>query len=168
MNGPSRQPPSLFDWIAFGSVVAGFAAGGMLDTSSPVWLRSAGVATLAAALPLFILPFAHLGRYGAREPGKSYMDTTRVADRGVYALVRHPQYLGYSLLVVGLALISFHWVTVTLAVLAVAGFGMQARSEERDLLERMGAPYADYVARVPRFNLLLGALRWLKSRRLTP
>ena len=168
MNGPRGQPRSLFDWIAVGAVVAGLVAGQLLETSSPGWLRGVGLAALAASLPLFILPFAQLGRYGAREPGKSYMDTTRVADRGVYALVRHPQYLGYSLLVVGLALISLHWVTVALAALAVSGFRMQAKSEERDLLQRMGAPYAAYLARVPGFNLPKGVARWLKSRRVTP
>ena len=168
MNRPSGQPGGFFHWIAFGAVVAGMAAGQLLETSSPGWLRGVGLAALAVSLPLFVLPFAHLGRYGAREPGKSYMDTTRVADRGVYALVRHPQYLGYSLLVVGLALVSLHWVTVALAALAVSGFRLQARGEERDLIQRMGEPYAEYVARVPGFNLLKGVARWMRSRRLTP
>ena len=162
------QPSGVFHWVAVVAVLITLAVGRLVDTSPPPWLRAVGLAALAAALPLFTLPFAHLGRYGVREPGKTYMDTTRVADRGVYALVRHPQYLGYSLLVAGLALISFHWATVSAAAIASVSFDLQARDEERSLLQRMGEPYADYMERVPRFNLLAGAWCWWRRRRVNP
>lgn len=164
MNGSPGQPPSVFGWVATVAVIVTVAAGRLVDTAPPPWVRGVGVAVLAVALPLFTLPFAHLGRYGARAPGMTYMDTTRVADRGVYALVRHPQYLGYSLLVAGLSLISLHWITVSAAVAAFLGFDLQARAEERFLLQRMGEPYATYTARVPRFNVLAGAWRWWRRR----
>lgn len=135
-----------------------------------LWLRAqpwpgarwAALALLAASLPLFTLPFVHLGRYGESAPGDAYMQTTRVADRGIYGVVRHPQYLGYMLLAVGFALLSPHPLVLGAAAVAVAAFVAQAALEERALLDRFGPAYAAYRARVPRFNVLAGL--WRKGR----
>jgi protein-S-isoprenylcysteine O-methyltransferase Ste14 len=89
-----------------------------------------------------------------------------VADRGVYGLVRHPQYLGYSLLVTGLTLLNPNPATVTLSVLAIAGFVIQAVAEERFLVRTMGRAYVDYQERVPSFDLVRGLWRrWRRRRR---
>lgn len=121
MDRSSEQPSSFFDWIGSLAAVGVFATTELdepWDWPGSTWV---GAACLALALPLFSLPFHHLSRHGASEAGKSFIHTTRVADRGVYALVRHPQYLGYCLLVTGLALLSPNPASVTLSLLAVAG-----------------------------------------------
>lgn len=129
------------------------------------WARLAGVTLLALALPLFTLPFVHLGRYGGRRAGGSYMDTTRVADKGVYGVVRHPQYLGYILLTWGFALLTPHGATLGLALLGTAGYAAQARVEEAALGALHGDAYRLYAARVPRFNLVAGVWRRFRGRR---
>lgn len=164
MDRSSEQPSSTFDWIASMAALGVFATtqlGESWDWPRGTWV---GVVCLALALPLFSLPFLHLSRYGASEDGESYIHTTQVADRGVYALVRHPQYLGYSLLVTGLTLLSPNPASLALSLLAIAGFVAQALAEERFLVRRMGAAYAAYRERVPRFDLARGAWRWWKRR----
>lgn len=165
MHRPPEQPSSTFDWIASMAAVGVFATtqlGDSWDWPGSTWL---GVVCLAVALPLFSLPFLHLSRHGASEAGKSFIHTTRVADRGVYAVVRHPQYLGYCLLVAGLASLSANPMSVTLSAVAIAGFAAQAVAEERFLVRRMGDAYVDYMGRVPRFDLLRGLWRWWRRRR---
>jgi protein-S-isoprenylcysteine O-methyltransferase Ste14 len=105
-----------------------------------------------------------LRRHGRPPAGKSYMQATVVVQRGPFALVRHPQYLGYMLFAVTAALISRHWTVVALAAAAVAAFFAHALREERYCLERFGEAYARYMTRVPRFNALAGALRLLRRR----
>jgi protein-S-isoprenylcysteine O-methyltransferase Ste14 len=91
------------------------------------------------------------------------MQTDVVVDRGLYAVVRHPQYLGYILLGCGFALLSQHRVSVLLAVIAAVLFYAQAVAEERACLAEFGEPYARYCRRVPRFSVILGLFRLLRG-----
>jgi len=91
------------------------------------------------------------------------MDTKAVADRGLYALVRHPQYLGYILLFSGFSLLSGHWATYLIAAAGIAVLYAQTVAEEHVCQTRLGPAYRDYMARVPRFNLILGLWRYLKK-----
>jgi protein-S-isoprenylcysteine O-methyltransferase Ste14 len=105
-----------------------------------------------------------LHRRGGREPGGSYMQATRLVDRGPFAVVRHPQYLGYICLNVTFVLISQRWPIIALGSLATALFCLVALREEELLIEKFGREYREYTRRVPRFNMVLGlvraALRW--------
>ena len=75
----------------------------------------------------------------------------RVAREGPYARIRHPQYVGFFLIMTGFLL---QWPTLlTLAMYPVLVW-MYARlsiSEERDSLKRFGEAYSRYTAEVPRF-----------------
>jgi protein-S-isoprenylcysteine O-methyltransferase Ste14 len=165
MDRPRERPSSTVDWLASVAAVGVFATAQLGESWAWPPGRWLGVACLLLALPLFSLPFLHLGRHGASPDGRSYVHTTRVADRGVYALVRHPQYLGYSLLVTGLTLLNPNPGTLTLSLLAVAGFVFQAVAEERFLVQRMGEAYLAYQDRVPRFDLVRGLWRWWQRRK---
>jgi len=127
-------------------------------------LRGAGVASLAVALPFMFLPFHQLRRFGAAPGDRSYMEATRVATRGLYGLVRHPQYLGYCLLATGFALITQRWPATVLALLAVACLAVQMAAEEADLESQFGVEYRTYRRLVPRINLLLGLVRRVRHR----
>ena len=70
---------------------------------------------------------------------------------GVYGLVRHPQYAGIFLAIFGQLV---HWPTIPTLVLApliVWAYVHLARREEERLVERFGAAFLDYRARVPMF-----------------
>ena len=70
---------------------------------------------------------------------------------GPYAVVRHPQYSGLLLMIVG-ALVQ--WPTVLTLVMApilsVTYVGL-ARREERVMRERFGTAYDEYACRTPAF-----------------
>lgn len=81
----------------------------------------------------------------------------RLALTGPYARVRHPQYVGFLLILLGFL---FQWPTLlTLAMFPVLVFMYLrlARSEERQALAEFGADYARYMRETPAFFPKLGA-----------
>lgn len=118
----------------------------------------------AAALVLIFWPMVTLSRHGEAPGGGSYMEAMRVVSRGPYALIRHPQYLGYICLNLTFIFSARHWLVFLCGVTAISLFCLQALREERELLDKFGPSYEAYMARVPRFNLLAGMVR-LMSRR---
>lgn len=75
----------------------------------------------------------------------------QLAITGAYARVRHPQYIGFILIMTGFL---FQWPTlVTLAMfpILVTMYILLARREERDAIVEFGDEYRQYAARVPAF-----------------
>ena len=75
----------------------------------------------------------------------------RLATTGLYATVRHPQYLGFIIIMLGFLL---QWPTLlTLAMfpILVLMYVRLARREERDALAEFGDEYARYAAVTPPF-----------------
>lgn len=75
----------------------------------------------------------------------------RIAREGPYAHVRHPQYIGFVLIMTGFLL---QWPTlITLAMypILVWMYARLALAEERECLTRFGDAYRAYMAEVPRF-----------------
>lgn len=74
-----------------------------------------------------------------------------LATTGPYSYVRHPQYVGFVLIMFGFLL---QWPTIlTLAMFPVLVwmYARLARQEENDVLSTFGDAYARYAAQVPRF-----------------
>jgi protein-S-isoprenylcysteine O-methyltransferase Ste14 len=89
----------------------------------------------------------------------------RLAASGVYARLRHPQYVAFVLIMLGFLL---QWPTLlTLAMfpVLVAMYGYLARREEADMHARFGAQYAAYAAQTPRFIPRLSALASITHRK---
>jgi protein-S-isoprenylcysteine O-methyltransferase Ste14 len=77
--------------------------------------------------------------------------THKLATTGLYARVRHPQYVGFVLIMFGFLL---QWPTLlTLAMfpVLVGMYAYLARKEEADMEREFGAAYLEYAARTPRF-----------------
>ena len=75
----------------------------------------------------------------------------RLATTGPYAAIRHPQYVGFLLIMAGFLL---QWPTLlTLAMFPVliVAYARLARSEEREVRAEFGADYASYAAATPSF-----------------
>jgi protein-S-isoprenylcysteine O-methyltransferase Ste14 len=155
------KAPAVVGTVLALGVIVGQA---LLDTPSPIGVRGVALALLLLSVPLIGLPFRDLRRYGNPRSGGAYYATTHLVDRGVYRLVRHPQYLGYILLVLGFGLLRPHLVILGLAVGATVSFCVQALWEERACRYRWTSSYEAYMRRVPRFNLPLGAVRAMRER----
>jgi len=153
------EPPKLFAWLASGVTISLIIVTQFLARGDNPYLRGVGVFVLLLAGVFIFTPFYLLTKHGGTKEGKTYMQTEIIVDQGLYAITRHPQYLGYMFLACGFALLSQHWVAVLLAVVGVTFFHLQAVREEKYCLAQIGEPYEQYLRRVPRFNIVLGIMR---------
>jgi protein-S-isoprenylcysteine O-methyltransferase Ste14 len=155
--------PKLFAWLASLVTVGTILVPQFLPRGDDLYLRGAGVFLLALAAVFIFTPFFLLKKYGRIEGGKTTMQTRAVVDQGLYAITRHPQYLGYILLAWGFAALSQHWLAVLLAAVGATFFYLQAVREERCCLSQFGERYEQYRQRVPRFNIILGMICLLQG-----
>ncbi|MDT8376756.1 MAG: isoprenylcysteine carboxylmethyltransferase family protein [Mariprofundaceae bacterium] len=75
----------------------------------------------------------------------------RVASTGIYARIRHPQYLGFIIIMTGFML---QWPTLPTLVMypiLVWMYVRLAKREEKESLRLFGDAYAQYAEKVPRF-----------------
>jgi len=158
------EPPKLFAWLASLVTISLIIVTQFLPRGDDPYLRGTGVFVLLLAGVFIFLPFFLLKKHGRIKDGENYVQTRAVVDRGLYAITRHPQYLGYMFLACGFALLSQHWVAVLLAVAGATFFYLQAVREESYCLAQLGEPYEQYRRRVPRF-IVLGMIRLLQRGR---
>ena len=77
--------------------------------------------------------------------------TRTIALTGPYAHIRHPQYVGFILIMVGFLLQWPTLITLVMFPILVTMYTRLARREEREALAEFGQVYADYVAVTPAF-----------------
>lgn len=109
------------------------------------------------------LPILTLRRKGQVE-GRSYIHTTVLVDSGIYAIVRHPQYLAGALIGLALPMITLHWLVAILGVVMIAICYLTTFDEEQGCLQKFGDEYRQYMRRVPRFNFIAGIVRLIRAR----
>lgn len=75
----------------------------------------------------------------------------RLATTGPYARIRHPQYVGFVLILFGFLLQWPTLLTLVMFPVLVFMYGYLSRSEEAAMLAEFGEQYAEYKAATPRF-----------------
>jgi protein-S-isoprenylcysteine O-methyltransferase Ste14 len=85
-------------------------------------------------------------------------------DTGIYSLVRHPLYLGWSLMYPALVLVSLHWLTGVIALPGLVCVALISKQEDQHLVAKFGDAYERYVEDVPALNLPAGIIRHLQRR----
>jgi len=158
------ERPQLLDWCAAVAFVALLIANNFAEGGDNSMLRTLGVVLLLLSPFLFVPPFVLLKKYGRADEDGSFFDTNVTVDRGLYAVVRHPQYLGYMFLVLGFVLLSQNVLTAAIGAAAMLFFYLHTVKEDQFCLEHLGEAYGEYAGRVPRFNLVLGVIRHFSKR----
>ena len=138
-------------------VVANFAAFGLLFAVVAAFDGSAeGAAALGLALGGCLLALASLAfvLWSGAELGPAWSfvpmadQDTGLVTSGPYRHIRHPIYLGLSLLAMGEAVTFSSWPAVAVVILAIVPtFAWRARVEERLLADTFGERYAHYRKR---------------------
>lgn len=124
-----------------------------------LWLKIVGLFLMPVAAVFIFYPFCLLRRHGKCQRGSSYLHTQEVVTNSLYSIVRHPQYLGYILLVLGFMCIHQNWICTVIGVTIVLSLYLQAKAEEEHCIRKFGDEYLSYMRRVPRFNVVLGIMR---------
>jgi len=127
-------------WVAF----MGLDGGRLQLSPTPFWAKALGVALIIAAFWGWTLVMA-ANRYAATTIG--VMAGQQLADRGPYAVVRHPMYALVPLLIVGGALITGSLWSLVFLIPAGALLAARTLGEEAVLMD--GLPgYRAYAAKV--------------------
>ena len=72
-------------------------------------------------------------------------------SKGVFAISRHPQYLGFFLAYVGIGIACASWVFLLCALVWIVSWQYEVDEEEHILLEKYGDAYRQYMDRTPRW-----------------
>jgi protein-S-isoprenylcysteine O-methyltransferase Ste14 len=139
---------------------------GVIKTKFHPALFALGWIIWAIGMVLVMAPIIMFPKRGGVPKGKSFVHTTKLVDTGIYAVVRHPQYLGGILSIFLTTLLWHpHWLFALLGTLGAFVLYVSTRIEDRRLIEQYGSDYLDYMRRVPRMNIVLGLIRILRHRK---
>ncbi|MBA7598751.1 hypothetical protein ES703_05772 [subsurface metagenome] len=158
---------SFIDWIAYILLVLCFPINPLvlLNVIEPnpdkiEVLFFLGWVIWAFGMMLVMAPIITFPRRGGVAKGKSFVHTTRLVNTGIYAVVRHPQYLGGILAIFfATPLLYQHWLFVVLGVPGTILVYLGAKEEDKRLIEKFDDEYKHYMQKVPRMDILTGVMR---------
>ncbi len=118
-------------------IVVSIAAAWLLVSGFVLWLRAIFAFGLDSLAMLYVY----------------FPDEGRMVESSIYGVIRHPAYSGVMQMVLALALGRGTWFSIAFGLLMPAGMTIWLRLfEERELIERFGAGYAEYRRRTPAFR----------------
>jgi protein-S-isoprenylcysteine O-methyltransferase Ste14 len=122
-------------------------------------LKYLGWTVLALSAVFGWMPIVAFRKKGGVAKGKAYVHTTVLVDSGIYAVVRHPQFLAIALINLALMLITQHWLIVVMGAVSMVLIYLMTIKAEQHLIEKFGDDYTRYMQRVPRMNVFAGLTR---------
>ncbi|MGD9117913.1 MAG: isoprenylcysteine carboxylmethyltransferase family protein [Dehalococcoidia bacterium] len=138
---------------------------GVLEVESYLPLLIIGGVVWLVGMIMVMAPIVMFPRRGGVAKGKSFVETTKLVDTGIYAIVRHPQYTGGILAIFLTTLLWYpHWLFGVLGVVGTVVVYLGCREEDKYLIEKFGNDYKRYMKRVPRVNFPLGIVRLVRTR----
>lgn len=141
-------------WLPFAFLVyEGREAIWNFSTSLPAGLRLIGFILLFTGILVHIWTSRLLGVSGLIGlPEVFSMRDAQLITNGPFGIVRHPTYLGHTLMFSGAFFLTGN---LLVGIVAILDFVIVNTAiiplEEKELLERFGEDYRRYMARVPRF-----------------
>ena len=88
----------------------------------------------------------------------------RLATTGAYARIRHPQYVGFVLIMTGFLLQWPTLVTLSMFPILVFMYARLAKREQVEMLAQFGEEYRSYMAQVPAFIPKVGSSETASQR----
>lgn len=101
-----------------------------------------------------------------KDKDKSFINTTKLVDTGVYSIIRHPLWLCWILLSISLTLISQHWLIVLFVVPICCLVYGETYFLDKGLVKKFGEEYKKYKKKVPRMNLILGLIKYVLLKKI--
>ena len=129
-----------------------------IDSLSYVVFRYSTVVLNAVTMPTLLLGtivVGCLGLYLVSKAHQAVLNEDRVGlklvESGVYAVVRHPMYLGTLLFCLSLLFVSFSLLSLGIWIVFFIFYDRMATYEERSLVQILGEEYVAYQRRVAKW-----------------
>jgi len=163
-----RKKFEIFAEIGIGLFISVIVLG--LTSFDNFMLKRAGITYLQYILIIFFIAgvffiissFVALKHIG--KPTSGFEDTTIMIHRGIFKILRHPLYLGLSLITVGFLFAYQAVALVIIGAIAVILFYVASRVEDSYNIKKFGREYIEYMRNVPLWNFFLGMSRNRKMR----
>ncbi|RLI85047.1 MAG: hypothetical protein DRO98_07665 [Archaeoglobales archaeon] len=126
-------------------------------------LLFSGWLCLGFGVVLFFVSHIYLHKKGGVQKERNFCDTTTLVSSGIYAVVRHPIYLGCMFFVIGLVLIAQNYLSLVISIPALILLYLGMLEEEQRNIKKFGNDYKRYMQSVPRMNFLVGIVRFLRK-----
>jgi protein-S-isoprenylcysteine O-methyltransferase Ste14 len=99
------------------------------------------------------IPLFFLSGYFAQKAHKKVFQEERkeimLIQTDVFAIIRHPMYLGSILIFLGFVVLSLSAIALTVFIIIVIFYYYLCRYEEKLLIEKLGNEYLEYMNKVP-------------------
>ena len=96
---------------------------------------------------------------------KGHAEGIGLVESGMYAFVRHPEFLGHILIISALVIISQHRISLIVGAILIVLLCLAMIEEEKRNIEKFGNAYRDYMKKVPRINLIAGIIKQINRRK---
>ncbi|RLF99410.1 MAG: hypothetical protein DRN49_04425, partial [Thaumarchaeota archaeon] len=130
-----------------------------LIASSIIFYNSANLATLLYAGWIIFACGVVVLVSSSQTRRKSYRMRETFIQSGLYAYVRHPEFLGHMLIIISLISMAQHPISVAIGLVLLSLLCIEIVEEEKRNIEKFGEVYKDYMRKVPRINLLAGIIK---------
>ncbi|HEY9207283.1 MAG TPA: isoprenylcysteine carboxylmethyltransferase family protein [Candidatus Methanoperedens sp.] len=138
---------------------------GLIIVFSILFYNSANLAVLLYIGWITLVPGITILLWSSQSRKKGHISEEKgigketLVESGMYAFVRHPEFLGHILIIFALVLMAQHVASLVIGALLFILLGLAMVEEEKRDIEKFGDAYKDYMQRVPRINLLTGIIR---------
>lgn len=151
MNTDPTERPTRFPWPPTLVVLfALFAWFGTVASTIAGWQLWLGGGFILLGLALDALGAAQLLRH--KTAVLPHRGASNLVDTGLFSLSRNPIYVGYVIILIGIAVLRPGLVSaLCVAAFAILLFKLAIEPEEAHLSARFGAHWDEYAARVPRW-----------------
>lgn len=146
-------------WLFISVIILGLTSfdNFLLNGGGIVYLQYVSIIFFIFGIFLIVSSFVYLKRAG--KPKSGLEDTTKMIHGGIFKILRHPLYLGLSLVTLGF-LFAYQAVTqIIIGVIAIILFYIASRVEDKYNINKFGREYIEYMKKVPMWNFYLGIFR---------
>jgi protein-S-isoprenylcysteine O-methyltransferase Ste14 len=90
---------------------------------------------------------------------KTDQKNEKFIDSGMFSIIRHPMYLSFMIISVGLIFISQFWLVIIIGIIRITMLYYIILEEEKMDMDRFGMDYRDYQKKVPQLNIFNGIFK---------
>lgn len=133
----------------------------MLKRAGIIYLQYISIIFFIIGLFLIVSSFVNLKRIG--KPSSGLENTTKMINKGIFKILRHPLYLGLSLFTTGFIFAYQAIVLIIIGFVAIVLFYLASRIEDGYNIKKFGIAYEEYMKIVPTWNFITGLKRLKKQ-----
>lgn len=97
--------------------------------------------------------------------GEKSVNKEILVESGMYAYVRHAEFLSHILIILALILIAQNLASLLVGVILIVFLCLAIKEEEKRDIEKFSTAYEEYIKRVPRLNFLSGFIRQIRRKK---